>query len=150
MKLKVIAVASGGGHWKELMLIQEAFQGQDINCITTIKGLPEAYGYNKSNIVVDGNKTQPIKLVISLFQIMRIIYQLKPDVIITTGAAIGVFSLAFGKLMRAKTIWLDSLANVEELSLSGKIVLYFSDYVLTQWKGVAEKNNKILYRGSII
>ena len=37
----------------------------------------------------------------------------RPDVIVTTGAAPGYFALRFGKLLGARTIWIDSMANAE-------------------------------------
>jgi UDP-N-acetylglucosamine:LPS N-acetylglucosamine transferase len=66
-----------------------------------------------------------------LFKIIR--YE-RPNFIISTGAAPGVIALAVGKLFGARTIWLDSIANTEKLSLSGKIAGKFVDLWLTQWE----------------
>ena len=40
----------------------------------------------------------------------------RPDVVVSTGAAPGYFALRFGRLFGARTLWLESIANVEELS----------------------------------
>ena len=45
--------------------------------------------------------------------------RLRPDVVITTGAAPGYFAVRIGKLLGARVVWVDSIANAEELSLSG-------------------------------
>lgn len=61
----------------------------------------------------------------------------RPEVVISTGAAPGLFAVVIGKLFRARTIWLDSLANVDELSRSGQLVRRFADVWLTQWEHLA-------------
>jgi hypothetical protein len=44
-----------------------------------------------------------------------------------------------GKFLGAKTIWLDSIANVEHISMSGEKVRGFTDLWLTQWPHLAGK-----------
>ena len=44
----------------------------------------------------------------------------RPDVIITTGAAPGAMALVFGKLVGARTIWIDGLASADKLLASGR------------------------------
>jgi hypothetical protein len=55
-------------------------------------------------------------------------------VIISTGAAPGFFALMFGKILMRKTIWIDSMANADEMSLAGKKIKPFADIWLTQWE----------------
>ena len=70
-------------------------------------------------------------------QVAFIICCTRPDVIVSTGAAPGYLALKVGKLLRAKTIWIDSIANVDELSLSGKMAGHCADLWLTQWPHLA-------------
>ncbi|MBT8423046.1 MAG: UDP-N-acetylglucosamine--LPS N-acetylglucosamine transferase, partial [Gammaproteobacteria bacterium] len=56
---------------------------------------------------------------------------------VSTGAAPGYFAIRFGKLLGAKTIWIDSLANVEQLSRAGRMAERYSDLWLTQWPDLA-------------
>jgi hypothetical protein len=58
-------------------------------------------------------------------------------VVISTGAAPGYFALRFGKRLGARTIWLDSIANVDELSLSGQRAGKYAGLWLTQWQHLA-------------
>ena len=62
-----------------------------------------------------------------------VLLRVRPDVVISTGAAPGYFALRFGGLLGARTLWLDSIANAEELSLSGTKASRFADLTLTQW-----------------
>jgi hypothetical protein len=61
----------------------------------------------------------------------------RPDVVLSTGAAPGFFALLFGRLLGARTIWLDSIANIEELSMSGRMARRHADLWLTQWPHLA-------------
>ena len=54
--------------------------------------------------------------------------------VISTGAAPGYFAIRIGRLLGAKTIWVDSIANAEELSMTGKLVQRHADVWLTQWE----------------
>ena len=73
----------------------------------------------------------------------------RPDVVLSTGAAPGFFAILFGKLLGARTIWVDSIANAEQLSLSGKKAGRFADLWLTQWPHLAQPGGP-LYKGSVI
>jgi hypothetical protein len=52
-------------------------------------------------------------------------------------------------LFRKKTVWIDSIANAEEISKSGKLAKRFSDIWLTQWKHLTTEDGPE-YLGSII
>jgi exopolysaccharide biosynthesis glucuronosyltransferase PssD len=73
----------------------------------------------------------------------------RPDVVISTGAAPGFFAIRLGRLMRARTIWIDSVANIEKMSLSGELVCGKADLVLTQWPHLAREGAP-LYKGSVL
>ena len=74
---------------------------------------------------------------------------LADTVIISTGAAPGSFAVMLGKYFRAKTIWLDSMANVAKVSLGGERISKSVDLFLTQWPHLAKENGPY-YRGSVI
>jgi hypothetical protein len=62
-----------------------------------------------------------------------------PDLIISTGAAPGLIALLLGKLVfRRRTIWIDSMANADRLSTSGRLAGRLADLWLTQWPHLAE------------
>ena len=51
--------------------------------------------------------------------------------------------------MGARTIWLDSIANVEELSMSGSWIGRSADLWLTQWPHLARPEGPH-YAGSVL
>lgn len=80
--------------------------------------------------------------------ISRLVLAVKPDVVVSTGAAPGLIGLLAGKMLGAKTIWVDSIANVEELSLSGRLAMLFADRTYTQWEGLARP--KVYFHGNVL
>ncbi|MBE7636398.1 UDP-N-acetylglucosamine--LPS N-acetylglucosamine transferase [Sneathiella sp. P13V-1] len=151
MTKTVLAIASAGGHWVQLQRLRPAWDGCHVIYVTTKQGyysqvIKDAEARNQTNVkyfcVQDANRWQKLKLLHQLFQIGWIILKNRPNVIISTGAAPGFFALKIGKLLGAKTIWLDSIANAEELSLSGEKVSTSADLWLTQWPELAGKMAK--------
>lgn len=53
-------------------------------------------------------------------------------------------------IKRAIIVYVESICRVETLSLSGKILYYFSDYFIVQWPDLKEKYPKSVYLGRIV
>jgi hypothetical protein len=73
----------------------------------------------------------------------------RPDLIVSTGAAPGAIALAIGKLHGAKVVWVDSVANAEKLSMSGRLCSLFADLCLTQWPHLASERGPH-YAGAVL
>ncbi len=138
---KILAVASGGGHWVQLLRLRPAFDGADVAYVTVQASYQEQIGKSRFYSVTDATRWSRWDLLKMVFQVTWIVIKERPDVVISTGAAPGVVALRVGKWLGAKTIWLDSIANVEAMSMSGRRVRPFCDLWLTQWEGVASAEN---------
>lgn len=145
---KVIAIASGGGHWKQLILLREAFDECSVKYVTTIDGLPQESGLDNFEFVIDANRNEKLKVIYMFFQLLLVFFRFKPDVVISTGAAPGLMGIALGRCFFAKTIWIDSIANGDELSMAGKMSKKVANKVLTQWADLTQKDS-VIYQGSI-
>ncbi len=148
-KKRILAVASGGGHWVQLLRLRPAFVG----CKVTYATVQPSYA---AQVIGDGffsftdaTRWSRWNLFKMVLQITLITIRTRPDVVITTGAAPGVVALRVGKWLGAKTIWLDSIANVEAMSMSGRKVKNFADLRLTQWPEVAREEG-CTYKGAIL
>lgn len=139
--MKMFAISSGGGHWEQLMLIRPAFVEFEVNYCNTVPGLAEKQNIRKSYLVTDCNATNPISLLKCFCQLFVLLLNIKPHIIVTTGAAPGLIAILIGKIFGSKTVWIDSVANVERLSLSGRVAKHFADIHLTQWESVRLANN---------
>lgn len=157
-KKKVLALSSGGGHWIELLRVRPAFAGCAVSYATTSADLErdiadeaQVTGCSAPRFFVfrDANRWQKRALFIQLLQIIRIVLTVRPHVIVSTGASAGYFAIRMGKLMGARTLWLDSIANAEELSLSGEKAGAHVDLWLTQWPHLEQKEGPF-YKGSVL
>ena len=92
---------------------------------------------------------EPFKVLRGAIETFGLVRRLRPDVVISAGAAPGLLCLLWGRVFGAKTIWIDSIANAETLSLSGKIALHFAHRVLTQWDHLA-RPGKVEHWGSVL
>ena len=146
---KVMAISSAGGHWEQLMLLKSGWSEEDAFYVNTMRGLAEKSGVTDHYVVADCNRNNPMSFVVCAKQILRILSDEKPDVVISTGAAPGLLALIFAKLSGKNTIWIDSVANAERLSLSGRIALTFVDLCITQWAHLA-KDSGPRYFGSVL
>lgn len=155
---RIVAIASAGGHWVQLMRLRAAWEGCDVTYVTTDPGLVEALRRTaaesgspepKLHIVTEGNRWQKRRLILQLVQLAVLMLWLRPDAVISTGAAPGYFALRIGKLLGARTIWVESIANAEELSLSGRKIGKYADLWLTQWPHLAKPDGP-QFLGSVI
>jgi UDP-N-acetylglucosamine:LPS N-acetylglucosamine transferase len=100
-------------------------------------------------VVRDASRWTKFGLIVQAFQVFWLIVRLRPETVLSTGAAPGFFGLLFGKLLGARTIWLDSLANVEQVSLSGRLARRCADLWLTQWPHLAKPEGPH-YAGAVL
>lgn len=143
--VRVFAIASGGGHWTQLLRMRPAWEGCDIAYATTHadyeKGVHQdaAAAANRPRFYTfpDANLREKARLVWQLVVVTCIVLKERPDVVISTGASAGYFALRLAKFFGRRTIWVDSIANAEELSLAGQRVRPFADLWLTQWPHLA-------------
>ena len=159
-RVRVLAIASGGGHWIQLLRMRQAWEGCDVAYATTHEGYRKdvpatsAGDALRFHVVPDANLSQKLRLVYQLVMVTVVMLRERPDVVVTTGASVGYFALRLAKLLRARTIWVDSIANAEELSLSGQRVQRYADLWLTQWpelaRGSSSSNRTPDYRGSVV
>ena len=129
------------------MRLRAAWEGCDVTYVTTDPGLIEALRQAATDcgepeptlrIVVDGNRWQKRRLILQLLQVLVLMLRIRPDAVISTGAAPGYFALRIGKMLGARTIWIESVANAEELSMSGRKIGKHADLWLTQWEHLAQ------------
>lgn len=147
---KILAVASQGGHLVQLMRLKRVFDCYETYYVSNAKDVGLFYNLENYFSVKDASLSKKFDLIGLAFKIFIIVLRVRPDVVISTGAAPGFFALMFGKILGAKTIWIDSIANAESLSVSGDKVGKFSDLRLTQWEHLSDKSKKISYFGRVL
>jgi UDP-N-acetylglucosamine:LPS N-acetylglucosamine transferase len=134
---KLLAVASSGGHWTQLLRVVPALTSFEVVFVTVLQSYRSQVPDNRFYFVNDANRWNKLRLITLAIRVAWIIGKERPDFVVSTGAAPGYFALLFGRLFGAKTIWIDSITNIERLSMSGSLVGPHADLWLTQWPHLA-------------
>ena len=101
-------------------------------------------------VIGECNRLHPLMAVGVFLKACKLVLVERPDVIITTGSLPLAMVCLAGKVLGAKVVWIDSIANVERLSMSGSMVRYIADLFLTQWPELAKKYKNIEYVGTLL
>lgn len=145
----ILAIASGGGHWTQLLCLHDAWKDLPVVYATVSDGYRGDIEQSCFFVIPDGNKDTKLALVRMCWSVLVLVLRVRPAVVISTGAAPGYFGILFGRLVGARTVWIDSIANAEELSLSGRKVRRFAEAWLTQWEHLASPDGP-RYEGSVL
>lgn len=146
----VLAVASGGGHWLQMMQIMPAFDGLSaVHFATTDPNMAQLNAVDHLHVLADYSQSNPLRVAAGLWQTGLLVWRLCPAVVISTGAAPGLLCIFWGRIVGARTIWLDSIANAERLSLSGRLASRIASVTFTQWQSLSD-GKRIHYAGSVL
>ena len=150
-KLKICLAASSGGHLTELEKLSDSWKLYETFFVTTVPVVRNNL-QTSGNIYIVGecNRQHPIKVLKVFLRCLRITLKEKPNVVISTGAAAGCIICFLAKLSGADIIWIDSITNVEKISLSGRMVRYIADLFLVQWPELTQKYDNVEFIGAVI
>jgi UDP-N-acetylglucosamine:LPS N-acetylglucosamine transferase len=151
---KLCVGASSGGHMTELVALlefQDRWPVKPNMFITTMEISIGALPAGATSYVIgecDRHQTiMALRILIRSFFIAR---QERPDVVITTGSLpLALFSLSC-KMFGAKIIWIDSISQISQISMSGRLIRPFADLFFVQWPELAERNANVRYEGELI
>lgn len=147
--INVMCACSHGGHLTEMISLVNALELQHPPVFLTYKGNAED-SLKNSYFIENMGKLSHVPL--GLVKIMRIILKEKPDIVISTGAEIGMAAIIISKLLRrSRAVYIECSAQVNQPSASGKIVYPFADLFFVQWKPLLKRyGKKARYRGNLI
>ena len=154
MKKKVMFISSEGGHLNELQQLD--FTKYDYFVVTekteTTKNLDKKY-HNKVYFLKYGTRKNILKylfiFIFNFFKSLSIFLKIKPKVVVTTGTHTAVPMCYIAKLFRKKVIWIETFANRNTKTLSGKMVYPIADVFVVQWEEMKKLYPKAEYWGWI-
>lgn len=150
-ELRICVVASAGGHLSQVLKLANSWKEYDSFYVTTSEVVREQFGDSvRAYVVGECNRKHLVRVVKVLLRCARIIVTERPDVVVSTGAAVGCIMCFLAKLFTAKAVWIDSITNVHRLSLSGRIVRHIADIFLVQWPELAAQYKNVEYVGTLI
>lgn len=149
-KIKICLVGSSGGHLTHLYMLKPfwekherfwvTFDKQDANSILKEENVQHCYFPTNRNIK---------NLIKNTFLAIKIIKKEKPDLIISSGAAVAVPFFYIGKLHGAKTIYIEVFDRIDKSTLTGKLVYPVTDKFIVQWEEMKKVYPKAINLGSI-
>ena len=153
---KVLFISSTGGHLNELLQLKKMFNKYDYHIITEKDKsnlyLKEKYG-NRVDYLVFGTKdhmlTYPFKFIFNCFKSLFLYIKIRPRYIITTGTHTAVPMCYIGKLFGSKIIFIETFANINTKTLSGKLIYPIANLFIVQWESMLELYPKAKYGGWI-
>ena len=135
--MKIALVGSSGGHLTHLYLLKKFWENEDRFWVTFDKT-------DAKSILKDVKNT--IKNTILAFKILR---KEKPDLIISSGAAVAVPFFWLGKLFGAKTVYIEIFDRIDKPTLTGKLVYPVTDKFIVQWEELKKVYPKAINLGGI-
>ncbi len=150
-KLRICLVASAGGHLTQLLKLSDGWRDYEAIYVSSAKAVAEELRtFGRTYIVGECNRQHPIKSLAVLGRCLAVVLKERPDVVISTGAMPGCLLCMIARIFGARIVWIDSIANVERLSLSGRLIRPFSSLFLTQWPELEDSSRNIEYAGAVI
>lgn len=148
--IKICLVGSSGGHlthlymlkdfWKDKERFWVTFDKEDANSILKCEKVYHCYFPTNRNIK---------NLIKNSFLAIKLLNKEKPDLIISSGAAVAVPFFYIGKLVGAKTIYIEVFDRIDKSTLTGKLVYPVTDKFIVQWEEMKKVYKKAINLGSI-
>lgn len=147
--MKICCASSAGGHLTELLQLKETFENRKHYFLTDKRLDSKELADREKVFFVECPRRNPLKLIVNLWQSMRIFLKEKPDVVISTGADTAIATCLIAKLFGKRVVFLESFCRIREKSLSGRIMYRLADLFLVQWRENIEFYPKAEYAGSV-
>ena len=133
----------------QLLRLRPALEGGRLAFVCVRREYQSDVPGDRLYVVNDATRWNKFGLIWMALRLAVIMLRERPTVVVTTGAAPGYFALHYARLFGARTVWIDSIANVEQLSLSGERIGRRADLWLTQWEHLAGESGPMC-RGSVL
>lgn len=153
--MKLAVGASAGGHVNELLLLLAAARGLwpvEPACYVTTMDIAKAgfVEFRKPIYVLgEADRTKPLRSLSVLLRALLVAARERPDVVVTTGSMPLALFCLWSRLFGACIVWIDSVAQVDRMSLSGRFVRRFAGLCLVQWPDLAQSFPGVEYAGEV-
>lgn len=151
VKPTLLAISSPGGHWIQLNRLSAGLEERYRVVYAMPAGLFASTSLSERKVysVMDVSADDKWRLIPCALQVLYILLKERPKAILSTGAAPGAVAIWLGSLLGIRTIWVDSIANVKQISRAGKLAKKRADVFLTQWEHLSD-GRAIQYKGAVL
>jgi UDP-N-acetylglucosamine:LPS N-acetylglucosamine transferase len=149
-KLKVCLVGSSGGHLIHLYMLKPFWNSKERFWVTFDKEDAKSLLKNEKMYSCYYPTNRSLKALIKNTKIaLKVLKKEKPDLIISSGAAVAVPFFYLGKLFGAKLIYIEVFDRIGKPTLTGKIVYPIVDKFIVQWEEQKQVYKKAINLESI-
>lgn len=148
--MKICLVGSSGGHLTHLYMLKPFWQDQERCWVTFDK--------DDAKSLLQGERVYPCyyptnrnikNLIRNTVVAWKVLRKEKPDLIISSGAAVAVPFFYLGKLFGMKTAYIEVFDRINASTLTGKLVYPITDLFIVQWEEMKQIYPKAINLGSI-
>ena len=133
--MKICLVGSSGGHLTHLMLLEKFWKKHDRFFVTFDKLDSRSVLKNEKKYWCYFPTNRNIKnLIRNTYLAFKVLRKERPDVIISSGAAVAVPFFYVGKLFGAKTVYIEVYDRIDIPTLTGRLVYPVTDKFILQWE----------------
>lgn len=132
--MKIGLVCYSGGHLYQLHILEEFWGKHDRFWVTFKKADALSLLKHERTYWAYHPATRNIlNLVRNSFLAWKILRRERPDVIVSTGAAVAVPFFYLAKLFRIKTVFIEVYDRIDKPTLTGRLVYPVADAFVIQW-----------------
>lgn len=148
--MKICLVGSSGGHLAHLYMLKPFFYKKMRFWVTFDKEDAQSLLKNEKMYPCYYPTNRSLKaLLINTKLAWKILRKEKPDLIISSGAAVAVPFFYLGKLFGAKLIYIEVFDRINKATMTGKIVYPIVDKFIVEWEEMKKIYPKAINLGSI-
>lgn len=148
--MKIGLVGSSGGHLTHLYMLKPFWENKEHFWVTFDKedarSLLEGEEMYSCYFPTNRNIKNLIKNTVVAWKVLR---KERPDLIISSGAAVAVPFFYLGKLFGAKLIYIEVFDRIDKPTLTGRLVYPIVDKFIVQWEEQKKVYPKAVNLGSI-
>lgn len=150
--MKLAVIASSGGHIFEMFCLKEFWINKEHFWVSFPTQDAKYMLRNEQNVYWAAYPTvrNIPNLLKNLVLAPRILLKERPDMIVTTGSGVAAPFIWWAKILGIRTVFVESITRITEISLTGRMVYPFVDTFLVQWEELLEKYPKAKYYGRIV
>ena len=148
--MKVCLVGSSGGHLTHLYMLKPFWKDKNRFWVTFDKEDARSKLKNEKMYSCYYPTNRSIKALIkNTILAIKVLKKEKPDLIISSGAAVAVPFFYIGKLMGAQLIYIEVFDRYDKPTMTGKMVYPIVDKFIVQWEEEKKVYPKAINLGSI-
>ena len=148
--MKVCLVGSSGGHLAHLYMLKPFWYNKERFWVTFDKEDARSLLKDEKMYSCYYTTNRSLKALIKNTIIaLKVLIKEKPDLIISSGAAVAVPFFYLGKLFGAKLIYIEVFDRIDKPTMTGKIVYPIADKFIVQWEEQKQIYKKAVNLGSI-